>query len=81
MEHPLKAVAAITNRVPTLNIEMGYNAYSHWLANSVLSCLARKHRTIQDQELSAISCKQFSAARVISCDVVNTSTSSVLGTQ
>ena len=81
MEHPLKAVAAITNRVPKRNIEKGYNANSHWLANRVLSCLGRKHRTIQDQELSAIGCKQFSAARFISCSVVNTSTSSVLGTQ
>ena len=81
MEHPLKAMATITNRVPKRNIEMGYNAYSHWLANSVLSCMARKHRTIQDQELCAIGCKQFSAARFISCSVMNTSTSSVLGTQ
>ena len=75
MEHPLKAVAAITNRVPKRNIEKTYNANSHWLANRVLSCLGRKHRTIQDQELSAIGCKQFSAARFISCSVVNTSTS------
>ena len=42
MEHPLKAVAVITNRVPKRNIEKSYNANSHWLANRVLSSLAKR---------------------------------------